>query len=146
MGTSNRINVVSIVLVASLAVCSWMSVAATAASNKNGASHVEAINGSKLMRVTLTQKAAQRLDIKTAKVEVDGAGIISAPYAAVIYDTIGKTWVYTNPRELVYVRHVVVVESIKGDRAFLKEGPPVGTAVVVIGASELYGVENGVGH
>ena len=146
MGISNRISAGLMALVTLLAVWSGGLVAATAATKKNGASHVEAINGSKLMRVTLTQKAADRLDIKTAKVEVDGAGIMSAPYAAVLYDTTGKTWVYTNPEALVYVRHAVVVESIKGDRAYLKEGPPTGTVVVMIGASELYGVENGVGH
>ena len=126
----------------------WPSVsaaAAAAAAKKSGASHVEPISGSPLKKVILTQKAAERLDIKTAKVAVD-AGIMSAPYAAVLYDLKGKTWVYTNPEPLAYVRHAIVVESIKGDRMFLKEGPPAGTLVVVIGAAELYGVESGVGH
>jgi hypothetical protein len=44
------------------------------------------------------------------------------------------------------VRSPVVVDSIKDGVAYLKEGPPVGTTVVVVGASELHGIENGVGH
>ena len=150
MCTSNRINSQALALAVSVAAAlslgSSLPLAATAAAKKGASSHVEAINGSELKRVTLTQKAVDRLDIKTGVVAVDAAGIMTAPYAAVLYDMKGNTWVYTNPEPLAYVRHAVVVESIKGDRATLKQGPPAGTAVVVIGASELYGAENGVGH
>ena len=146
MYTSKRISATALVLAASLS--AWPSLSALAAdpAKKGGASQVELINGSKLSRVTLTKKAAERLDIKTAKVVVDAAGIMTAPYAAVLYDLKGNTWVYTNPNPLTYVRHAVVVESIKGERAFLKAGPATGTMVVVVGASELYGAESGVGH
>lgn len=118
---------------------------AVGAIKKSGSSTVETIAGSDLKRVVLTQKAAQRLDIKTGKMTADAAGVMTAPYAALIYDRKGKTWVYTNPEPLVYVRAAVEVESIKGPNAILKAGPPTGTTVVVVGVAELYGAESGIG-
>ena len=112
---------------------------------KSGASKVEKIAGSDVMRITLTAKAAERLDIKTGKTTTDANGVMTAPYAALFYDGKGRTWVYTNPEPLVYVRVPVVVESIKGPNLILKEGPAAGTTVVVIGVAELYGAESGIG-
>ena len=66
------------------------------------------------------------------------------PYAAVIYDVKGATWVYTNPEPLAFVRQSISVDYIKGDLAFLTEGPPAGTEVVTVGGAELYGAETGV--
>ena len=123
----------------------WAVQAADAPKTK-GASHVEPIAGSALKRVVLTQKAAERLDIKTGTVALDASGSLSTPYASLLYDVKGNTGVYTNPEPLVYVRHAVTVLHVKGPHAVLKAGPAVGTAVVVIGASELYGAESGVGH
>ena len=68
------------------------------------------------------------------------------PYASVIYDLQGDTWTYANPEPLAFVRHRIIVDYIDGDLAFLLDGPPVGTAVVVVGAAELLGVELGVGQ
>ena len=45
---------------------------------------------------------------------------------------------------LTFVREGVVIERIKGDHAYLKEGPPAGTQVVTVGVPELYGTEVGV--
>jgi len=108
---------------------------------------VEEIAGSEFKRVTLTEKAAQRLDIQTAPVreeQVDGARRWVVPYAAVIYGLHGETWAYTNPERLVFVRHTLDVERIEGDLAILLAGPPVGTAVVTVGGAELFGAETGV--
>ena len=66
------------------------------------------------------------------------------PYAAVLYGVHGETWVYSNPEPLVYVRQPIVIDFIEGDLAFLSEGPQVGTAVVTVGAEELFGTETGV--
>lgn len=134
-----------------VALSAWPLLSAEAADTaktalKAPASHVEPISGSKLSRVVLTQKASERLGVKTAKVAVDSAGVLVAPYAAVLYDIKGQAWVYTQAEPLAYARHPIVIKSIKGESAFLTEGPPAGTAVVVIGASELYGAESGVGH
>jgi hypothetical protein len=66
------------------------------------------------------------------------------PYQAVLYGVHGETWVYSNPEPLVYVRLPIVIDFIEGDLAYLSEGPQVGTAVVTVGASELFGTETGV--
>jgi len=68
------------------------------------------------------------------------------PYAAVLYDAHGDTWVYTNPEPLVFVRHRIMVDYINGDQAVLSEGPPAGTVVVTVGGAELFGAEFEIGH
>jgi len=135
----------------------------------------EAVQGTELSRVTLSPKAAERLDIKTAAMRDEqvkarksspaGAGAAKptaagagakervdvamsstrkvVPTSAVLYDAKGKTWVYTNPEPLVFVRHAVSIDYIDGDRAVLLDGPVSGTAVVTVGAAELLGTEYG---
>jgi hypothetical protein len=68
----------------------------------------------------------------------------SIPYAAILYDLKGDTWIYTSPNPLVFVRQQVVVDYIDGDRVILKDGPPVGTQIVIVGVPELYGIDTGV--
>ena len=100
---------------------------------------LEEIDGTDFKRVILTEKAAERINVQTDEVSGD-----VIPYAAVIYDTEGNTWVYTNPEPLMYVRAAIVVDRIDGDQAFLTEGLDAGTKVVTLGVSELYGAETGV--
>ncbi len=113
---------------------------------KDRPSKVEVIEGSKVKRVTVTEKAAKRLDIQTSEIVKEGADQLSVPYAAILYDIGGGTWVYTMPQALTFVRQSVVVHSIKGVKVVLKEGPAPGTKVVTVGVAELYGAEKGVGH
>ena len=130
----------------------------------------EVVQGTDLSRVTLSPKAAERLDIKTvamrdeqvkvrkvpvaaakptavaasAKVDTASSGMRRVvPTSAVLYDAKGKTWVYTNPEPLVFLRHAVSIDYIDGDRAVLLDGPAPGTAVVTVGAAELLGTEYG---
>jgi hypothetical protein len=135
---------------------------------------VEKIEGSNLSRITLTAKAAERLGIETNTVVAlgtaagtvvtqgdtgtrlqgdpgvrltrSGSGRMVVPYAAVLYDSHGDTWVYTSPSPLVFVRHRIEIDHIEGNRAVLRSGPPVGTTVVTVGAAELLGTEFEVGH
>ena len=116
------------------------------AASENRPARMEAISGSPIKKITLTPKAAQRLDIQLGQVRQDGAGKKIVPYGAIIYDKDGSTWVYTNPQPLTFVRHVVVVELITGADVVLKEGPEVGMQVATTGAPQLYGAEKGVGH
>ncbi len=67
------------------------------------------------------------------------------PYGAVLYDVDGKTWVYTNPQPLAFVRQLISIDYIEGDLAVLSDGPPPGTQVVMVGVAELFGAETGVG-
>jgi hypothetical protein len=68
------------------------------------------------------------------------------PYSAVLYDSDSNTWVYTNPQPLVYVRQGIKIDYFEGDQAIVVEGPDVGTAVVTVGAAELFGTEFETGH
>jgi hypothetical protein len=106
---------------------------------------VENLTGAEPTRETLTEDAAKRIDLQTAEVrdaEVNGAKRAVIPYAAVIYDTEGATWVYLNPEPLTFVRHPVAVDDIKGDQAFLSDALPAGSTVVTVGVAELYGAES----
>lgn len=105
---------------------------------------VEEIPGSELSRITLSAKAVERLGIETEPV-AEGGSQLTLPYAAVLYDSEGRTWAYATPDENVFVRHEIVVDRVDGDVVFVAEGPPAGTEVVTTGAAELFGTETGVG-
>ena len=100
---------------------------------------LEEIEGSEIQRVILTEKAAKRIGVET--VEVDGTTV---PYAAVIYDIEGGTWIYTNPSPLTFVRAPILIDYIEGDTAFLAERFETDAPVVTVGVMEIYGAETGV--
>jgi hypothetical protein len=102
-------------------------------------SKLEPIEGSGLQRVILTEKAAERLGIETVLASGN-----EVPYAAVIYDIDGNTWIYTNPAPLTYVREPITIDHIEGDTAFLSESLASELTVVTVGVSELWGTETGV--
>ena len=131
-----------LILIAMLAALS-LSACAPAAPVENEIKPVtlEPITGTDLNRLTLTADAAKRLDVQTAEVhEVDGQMVV--PYASVLYEANGNTWVYVNIAPLVFVRQAIVIDSINGDEAILSKGPDSGSAVVTVGAAELYGSES----
>lgn len=108
---------------------------------------LEPIDGTDLKRVILTEKAVERLDIQTSPVReslVNGVKRKIVPYAAIIYDLQGQTWIYINSAPLTFARESVTVDFIDGDRAVLVTGPASGTEAVIVGAAELYGTETGV--
>ena len=109
------------------------------------------IEGSELSHITLTEKAIQRIDLKTDQVREEQVSRSasprkSVPYSALIYDPHGNTWVYTSPEPRTFVRHQVTVDYIEGDLAVLSDGPPTATVVASVGVAELYGTEFEVGH
>ncbi len=107
--------------------------------------HVKLNKETGLGHLTLTAKAVERLGIMTTKVLETGSHKL-VPYAAIIYDINGDTWVYTSPEPLNFLRHQITIDHIKGNEAVLSQGPIVGTEVVTVGVAELYGTESGVGH
>ena len=116
-------------------------------SEKEAPSRVDPVEGSEYSRVILTEKAKERLGIQTVQVslaDLEGSEYKAIPYAAVMYGLKGETWAYTNPESLVYIRQMIVIDHIDGDVALLTEGPDIGTPVVTVGASLLYGAEVGV--
>ena len=105
---------------------------------------VEPIDGTNLNRLTLTERAAERVGLATAPTaekQVSGKTQRTIPYSAVIYDADGGTWAYTTSEHLVFVRDEIGVERIDGDTAYLSDGPAAGTEVVTVGAAELVGLE-----
>jgi hypothetical protein len=105
---------------------------------------VEDIDGSAIQRLTLSDSAAERLDIQTAVVAVSGSRLV-VPRRAVIIDATGAYWVYTNPEPFVFIRHQIRDVHEEGHHAFFNEGPEAGMAVVTTGVPELYGAEFGIG-
>jgi hypothetical protein len=108
---------------------------------------VTPIAGSQVQRLQLTGEAIKRLGIvlqpvraaPAAKVQTGAREVI--PYSAVVYDTDGSTWTYANTAVRTYVRQPITIAAIRGNIAVLSAGPPVGTEVVTVGATELLGTE-----
>ncbi len=110
--------------------------------------HIEPIDGVSYHKITITARAAERLDLQTAAVgeqQFDGQQYTVLPYSALIYDLNGGTWVYVSPAPLTYHREPITVDFISGDLLYLIDGPPKGTEVATVGVAELYGIDTGVG-
>jgi hypothetical protein len=107
---------------------------------------VEATLDANIKKVTLTLKAAERLGILIDEVRADPSGRRIVPYASVLYDLTGKTWVYISADPLTFSRGAVVIDTIKGDNVYLSDGPPTGTKVLAAGVPQVYGAEVKVGH
>jgi multidrug efflux pump subunit AcrB len=94
--------------------------------------------------VVLTPLGVRRIGIETAPATTLG-NQVAVPYGALLYEPDGQTAVYIKISALVYTRQFVNVASINGDQVLLSDGLTAGTQVVVQGAEELLGVQNGVG-
>ncbi|MFF2318719.1 hypothetical protein ACFVTE_20930 [Arthrobacter sp. NPDC058097] len=108
----------------------------------DAAASLEEVPGTDLKRITLNEHAAGNIGIQTSTTKRDPkSGKLTVPYLAILYDSEGKTWVYTIAGPRVYVRQSIAVERIDGDLATLSDGPAPGTTVVTLGAEELFGAE-----
>ena len=112
---------------------------------------VEAVKELGVNRVTMTEKAIARLDLKTDSVREQRVTRSASPrkvvpHSALIYDPKGQAWVYTSPEPRTFIKSKVDVEYIEGNLAVLNDGPPAGTMVVSTAAAEVYGADSGVGH
>jgi hypothetical protein len=86
----------------------------------------------------LTLNSRMRVELQVTGTE-DKQKVV--PYSAVYYDGKGVPWVYVNTKPLTYERQRIGVERVTGDLAILSDGPPIGTPVVTVGASMLFGAE-----
>ena len=104
----------------------------------------EPIEGTELYTVYLTEKAAERIDVKTTEV-IEAEGSLAVPSAALIVDPAGIFWVYVTDEPFAY--HRVEVSPVRETNgwAYFSEGPEPGTRVVIEGVPELYGEDTGVG-
>ena len=139
-------SILVLVFAASVGLSGCAAVKTAAAPPGEAASTMEKV-GADLNRLTLTDKAVERLGLTTAKVTTGAGSALEIPYGSLVYDATGKTWVYTNPESRTYIRAAVTVDRIAGNDVLLRSGPPAGTDVVTVGAAELFGAEFGTkGH
>lgn len=116
-------------------------------------SKVEAVAGTDVKKVVLTEQAVTRLGIRTETVSVMGVAGASGmpavgttvPYSALLYDTNGDTYVFEVVEPRSYLRKKVDVEAVEGETVIMRSGPEVGATVVTVGAAVLYGTELGTG-
>jgi hypothetical protein len=116
--------------------------------NSETAVTVEGAGEDQPARLTVSERAEQRLGLRTEPVrpisgQANGATEVIS-YSAVVYDADGKSWAFSAPSPRTYIRVPIVISSITGKTVQLKSGPPVGTQVVVVGAPELVGAEAGI--
>jgi hypothetical protein len=107
------------------------------------AGRLEQVPGRSVGKIVLTQLGAQRIGLQTAAARAAGTSVVM-PYSAIVYDSSGQTYAFTNVAPLTYVEVPITVEHISGEAAYLLKGPAPGTNVVSVGAEELYGVQTGV--
>lgn len=118
---------------------------AVAGSPAEAAAKVEKNTTTGIARISLSQRAIERLELRTEPVtQGPGAGVM-IPYAALLYQADGKTWVYTNPEPRVYERQPVTVIKVEAGVVTASSGPAVGTQVVTVGGAELFGAEFNTG-
>jgi hypothetical protein len=94
-------------------------------------------------RLHLTEESVLRLGLETEPVS-GSPGALTVPYAAVVYDASGGSWVFVEAEDRVYQRAPITISSINGDQVGLTDGPAAGTEVVTVAAAELVGVEAGI--
>ena len=112
-----------------------------AAQAANAPAKVEKNADTGIAKLTLTERAMERLDMKTEMVAAGAGTDITVPYSALIYEADGTSWVYTNPAPGVFQRQGVTVSRVEGGVVTATAGPAVGTPVVTVGATELFGAE-----
>jgi hypothetical protein len=101
---------------------------------------LQPIEGTDRSRIKLADETAARIDLQTAKVALSGKQKV-VPHLSLIYNPYGEVFVYTRPKAQIYVRAPVKVDRVVDDRVLLITGPPVGMAVVTVGAAELLATE-----
>lgn len=109
---------------------------------------VQAVQGSQVPQVRLTDQAMHQIGLTTQPVRAATKGVAGrpgpykvVPYSAVIYDNDGSTWTYANTAARTFMRERITVRVIQGQTAVLSQGPAAGTMVVTVGAPELLGTE-----
>jgi hypothetical protein len=105
---------------------------------------IHEVKGTGLNEVILAPHAGKRLGLRMTPIGEQG-GVKTISFAAVVYDSNGKPWVYVSPKARTYVRTRVAIADVVGDDVTLTSGPDTGTPVVTRGAAELYGAEAEIG-
>ncbi len=104
---------------------------------------VEEVAGSDTPRVSLTEDAAARIALETAEVRAVGGDAV-VPYAALVYDGDGGSWVYVEDGSLSFVRRSVAVLRVEGDDVHVGRDLTSTDRVATTGVTEIYGAELGI--
>ena len=131
-------------LLLSLTACA-QSAAVTPAAAGEATAKVEKNATTGIAKLTVTEHGLARIDLKTEPVAAGTGTDVLLPYASLLYDANGKTWVYTNPAPRVFERQAVTVAKVEAGVVTASAGPAVGTPVVTVGAVELFGTEFNTG-
>jgi hypothetical protein len=94
-------------------------------------------------KVILTEEAVHRVALRTSEVGLRGRDL-TVDYAALVFDKVGKPWVFTVVAPRTYARAAVAIRTVEDNLVILSSGPPAGTEVVTVGAIELWGAELGI--
>ena len=119
--------------------------AATPAAAGEAPAKVEKNATTGIAKLTVTEHGLDRIELKTEPVAAGTGTDVLLPYASLLYDADGKTWVYTNPAPRVYERQAVTVSQGRGRCGHGRAGPAVGNPVVTVGADEFFGTEFNTG-
>jgi hypothetical protein len=95
--------------------------------------------------VVLTPLGARRIGVQTAPAAPAGRNRTVVPYSALLYQSDGRSVMYTVTGPLTYTLVTVSVAGIQGSQVYLTGLAP-GTTVVTVGGEELLGVQDGVGE
>jgi len=90
--------------------------------------------------VQFTKLGASRVGVATSPVKGTAAERV-APYAALLYNPDGSTFVYTSPKALTYRYTPITVTRIEGDSVYFTGGPLPGSRVVTGGLPQVYGAD-----
>ena len=90
-------------------------------------------------------RAGERVSVRVPMRGGEGGGLV-VPWAAVLHDIQGGTWIYEALEGHAYTRRRVEVRDVIEGFAVLGRGVAPGTPVVVVGAAELYSTEFGTAH
>lgn len=145
-GGSLRATLVMLALAVLVAFAIYAAITGASGTSKESSSNssvslLEPVGTTGISKVTLSERAKERIGIETVPVRAAGANRQVVPYSAVVYDPDGTPWTYTNPEGLTYVRERLTIDRIEGPNAILVKGPPNGTKVVSVGGMELFGAE-----
>jgi RND family efflux transporter MFP subunit len=92
-----------------------------------------------------TLRAGERVSVRVP-LRASAQEELVVPWAAVLHDIQGGTWIYEALEDHAYTRRRVEVRDVVEGFAVLARGPEPGTSVVVVGAAELYSTEFGTAH
>jgi hypothetical protein len=90
--------------------------------------------------ITFTKLGAERADVATTKVTRAG-GHNELPYAALLYNADGSTFVYTATGPLTYQYTPIHLLKVVDTRIQFSNGPKPGTPVVTSGVPQVHGAD-----